>query len=343
MRRRKRPRSRKCKIQLPSLFLNGGTFYDPLNLAIFQDEETNRRLNAVTPRSSPLQTPRSRNESIEVPDIDPADPLGLFNGGSKKKKKRKRKAAPPVGGPNAKVAKLTAEMPPPESSGGRRALSKRSQKRKSEMDQLSFYQFVSPAVPQPGTGRRERKRKITAATIAAAKKHPSDYRYGNYDRYYFFRDSIYGPGDPRLTIKLLRPKMFQGKDVLDIGCNSGELTIALALFGAKSVVGVEIDVDLINRAKKNQRQFLKGERCIVLEESKELELRASNPTLKNLIFVSLYFKKGMKRGLVKGGLSSCLPDELRGTRTQELTKETRDKSPKRILNKYTACEQRLGE
>ncbi|XP_065341751.1 7SK snRNA methylphosphate capping enzyme-like [Cloeon dipterum] len=274
--RRKRPRGRPKNV-LPSTFLLGGSIEDPLNLSSLQDEETNKRMNAVTPRvSPPLPTPPHRYEKIKVPQLDPTDPLQLLSGGcSKKKKKRKRKAQPPVGGPNAKVAKLM-EMPQVDCTGRR--------KRKTSIKaHFAFSEIVSPAAPQSGT---ERKRKITAASIAAVveKKYSSDYRYGNYDRYYFYRDKIYGPGDPR--IRLLNPEMFEGKDVLDIGCNSGELTIVMALFGAKSVVGLDIDADLIKQATKNQRLFLKGKRCIALDESKELELRASNPTLTNVTFVS---------------------------------------------------------
>ncbi|CAB3367311.1 Hypothetical predicted protein [Cloeon dipterum] len=241
-----------------------------------------RLMNAVTPKSSPLPTPKHRREKIEVPELDPTDPLMLLAPpmSSIKKRKRKRKASSPVG-PNAKEAKLS-EMPPTDSTG--RPL-KLSLMRKS-LSNRTISEIVSPVVPQPGEWRRKVHKKIVTASIIAAaidKKH-SSYRYGNYDRYYGYRVKKYGPEDPRLS--LLGPERFEGKDVLDIGCNSGELTIAMALFGAKSVVGVDIDADLINQAIKNQRLFLAGERSIVLDEKKELELRASKPTLKNLIFVS---------------------------------------------------------
>ena len=70
----------KKDIVLPTKFLLGGSIYDPLNLNSLQDEEVNRALNAVTPKSSPLPTPKYRKGTIEViipPNI--CDPLNLSN------------------------------------------------------------------------------------------------------------------------------------------------------------------------------------------------------------------------------------------------------------------------
>lgn len=64
----------------PTKFLLGGNICDPLNLNSMQDEEINRAMNAVTPKSSPLPTPKHKKEVIEViipPNI--CDPLNLTN------------------------------------------------------------------------------------------------------------------------------------------------------------------------------------------------------------------------------------------------------------------------
>lgn len=64
----------------PTKFLLGGNICDPLNLNSMQDEEINRAMNAVTPKSSPLPTPKHKKEIIEViipPNI--CDPLNLTN------------------------------------------------------------------------------------------------------------------------------------------------------------------------------------------------------------------------------------------------------------------------
>lgn len=65
-------------VSSPSRFLLGGNVRDPLNLASLNDEDVNRLLNAVTPKSSPIPTPAHRKEAVEV--IIPSniyDPLNL--------------------------------------------------------------------------------------------------------------------------------------------------------------------------------------------------------------------------------------------------------------------------
>lgn len=65
---------------LPSKFLLGGNIKDPLNLNSLQDEEINRAMNAVTPKTSPVPTPPRKKAQIEV--IIPKnirDPLGLID------------------------------------------------------------------------------------------------------------------------------------------------------------------------------------------------------------------------------------------------------------------------
>ncbi|KAJ0606430.1 putative bin3-type S-adenosyl-L-methionine binding domain, RNA methyltransferase Bin3 [Helianthus annuus] len=46
--------------------------------------------------------------------------------------------------------------------------------------------------------------------------------------------------DPR--IKIMRKEWFEGKNCLDIGCNSGLITITIAKkFGCQKIVGIDID------------------------------------------------------------------------------------------------------
>ena len=51
------------------------------------------------------------------------------------------------------------------------------------------------------------------------------FEYGNYNRYYGYRN-VDSAEDHRL--KFLNPEWFRGKDVLDIGCNVGHMTLAVA-------------------------------------------------------------------------------------------------------------------
>lgn len=53
--------------------------------------------------------------------------------------------------------------------------------------------------------------------------------------------------------------MFEGKDVLDIGCNSGFVTLTIARdFYPKRIVGIDVDSRLIEHAKRNVYHFLNG-------------------------------------------------------------------------------------
>eukprot|EP00250_Pteridium_aquilinum_P025879 c3177_g1_i1 orf=19-1080(+) len=73
--------------------------------------------------------------------------------------------------------------------------------------------------------------------------------YGNYDYYYGYRVLKDLEDDPRL--KHFKQEWFEGKDCLDVGCNAGNLTISIAKnFSCKTMVGVDIDKGLVDRACK---------------------------------------------------------------------------------------------
>ncbi|KIK94723.1 hypothetical protein PAXRUDRAFT_142254 [Paxillus rubicundulus Ve08.2h10] len=75
--------------------------------------------------------------------------------------------------------------------------------------------------------------------------------YGNYHGYYAKRPSI---RDHRLA--LLPPAFFVGKHVLDMGCNEGWVTCEIAQsWGARRVVGVDIDDALVRAAWKRRRSL----------------------------------------------------------------------------------------
>lgn len=75
-------------------------------------------------------------------------------------------------------------------------------------------------------------------------------------RYYGYRNPQHEV-DIRLKCFEERKELFQGKDVLDIGCNIGHITLIVARdFGAKSVVGLDIDRKLVAIARKNIRHYV---------------------------------------------------------------------------------------
>uniref|UniRef100_A0A1E1X5J9 RNA methyltransferase n=1 Tax=Amblyomma aureolatum TaxID=187763 RepID=A0A1E1X5J9_9ACAR len=310
----------------PTKFLLGGNINDPLNLASFADDEVNKRANAVTPKSSPVPTPRHRTQ-VEVlipPNIN--DPLNLNTGediefklvspGARKRKRRyKRKsrseddpaadasATTPedassaattsstgattavAGDPESTSAATDSTMPPATPSPATPATTSRKTSSGNNAGAPAALtssatpstaavasgapavdKIVSPVVPQGSPvkfPRRksagESRRSINAARSAASRQvhfRPKDahFQYGNYNRYYGYRNGG-GQEDPRL--KAMKAEWFRGRDVLDIGCNVGHLTLSLARdFKPRKVIGLDIDGGLIRAARRNVRHYL---------------------------------------------------------------------------------------
>ncbi|GMF23596.1 unnamed protein product [Phytophthora fragariaefolia] len=94
------------------------------------------------------------------------------------------------------------------------------------------------------------------------KKIPKQQRVGNFRSYYTYRLGQKHQGeledDPRLAA--LDKFWFEGKRGLDIGCNSGELTIAIAKRLAPSyLLGVDVDPQLVSRARGHLKDILRQE------------------------------------------------------------------------------------
>lgn len=104
--------------------------------------------------------------------------------------------------------------------------------------------------PKTGSGLRQQQQQ----PYSQAKEPQKKFQYGNYNKYYGYRN----PGnseDPR--VRVLRPEWFEGKDVLDLGCNSGHLTLYIAkMLRPARILGLDIDGGLIHAARKNIRHYL---------------------------------------------------------------------------------------
>lgn len=110
------------------------------------------------------------------------------------------------------------------------------------------------------------------------KRKRHEYKYGNYHNYYAKRlGAGEQPSDFRLEILESHPEYFREKKVLDIGCNSGFITINLAkkLLPA-SILGIDIDQSLIETA----RRLLQKEKT---EDIPDDEKKALN----NVIFIKV--------------------------------------------------------
>lgn len=106
-------------------------------------------------------------------------------------------------------------------------------------------------LPVPAKRARE-----SVALVGSTKKL---FIYGNYDRYYGYRNApssavVIGCDaefrDIRLDAFRAHPNLFEAADCLDIGCNRGSVSLAVAgRMGARSMVGIDIDKSLIGQAR----------------------------------------------------------------------------------------------
>lgn len=100
--------------------------------------------------------------------------------------------------------------------------------------------FYEPAAPQA----RQQQHHNSQQSSGYDKK-----LHGNFVGYYTRRREDLSGLDPRLA--LLPRDWFEGKKVLDVGCNSGMVTVEIAQrMGAARVVGVDIDEELVRLAKR---------------------------------------------------------------------------------------------
>lgn len=129
----------------------------------------------------------------------------------------------------------------------RRRTSSKSEGRQGSPEKgKTLASVVIPAKPQGGTAK--------PPCLGPQGKEKSRFQYGNYCRYYGYRNP-FRSDDPRLRV--LRPEWFRGKAVLDIGCNVGHLTLAVAqTLGPLLIVGLDIDSSLIRAARQNIRHYL---------------------------------------------------------------------------------------
>lgn len=82
------------------------------------------------------------------------------------------------------------------------------------------------------------------------------YKFGNYAGQYCGLQPLVNLSDVRLTVFLRHAYLFKDKDVLDIGCNVGHMTIAVGRsLHPKSILGIDIDKNLIARARQNLTKF----------------------------------------------------------------------------------------
>jgi len=280
----------KNAIVLPTKFLLGGNINDPLNLSSLAND-----VNQVTPQSSPLPTPKHRTQvEVLIPtnindplnlnsneDIDESSLISPKTKGKSRKRKRKRTdsettADGEVEGINVSVISDNEIKKCVDNTNKFQKL--RFNETKTLVDKI-----VSPVIPQGGPSCGKHRRFITdnqkgnsETEISSHNKdfkvkykkynknkskskgphfRPKDlkFRYGNYNRYYGYRNTH--QTDARFDT--LKREWFEHKDVLDIGCNVGHVTLTIARdFKPRTIVGVDIDGLLVGIARKNVRHYI---------------------------------------------------------------------------------------
>ncbi|RWS15324.1 7SK snRNA methylphosphate capping enzyme-like protein [Dinothrombium tinctorium] len=260
-------RRRKESIILPTKFLLGGNINDPLNLASI----ANNGEQQVTPRNSPEPSHKKEVEVIIPANIN--DPLNLncaeeeseANGCKCKSRGRKKKRKRTDSETTVEDDDKEKETSSPNKTlhiNLNEAISSSATK---------CEKIVSPVIPQNvslGKHRKitpekvERFQKKGFEKFNKGKKHnfkqrDARFRYGNYNRYYGYRNP---PNCEDVRLANFKRTWFENKDVLDIGCNVGFLTLTIAKkFNPKKIVGIDIDENLVQAAKRNIRHYITKE------------------------------------------------------------------------------------
>ncbi|KAI8338465.1 Bicoid-interacting protein 3-domain-containing protein [Chlamydoabsidia padenii] len=130
-------------------------------------------------------------------------------------------------------------------------------------------------------------------------------KYGNYTGYYEARRNTSIDYDPRLAV--LDASLFKNKIVLDIGCNSGNLTIALAQHcQPKHILGIDIDESLITKAKSLQKTVYSLQQP---KQSNKLDLATPLTTTLDIRLQVHYFPKSM--AVMFGHIPMAVPPTLK--------------------------------
>ena len=268
---------------LPSKFLLGGNINDPLNLNSLNDERIARVANAVTPESSPLPTPVHRKEEYKIEVLIPpniSDPLNLNADDDsdyesklisplvKRKKIRHRKRPRKIASSSDLLnagGEAKAEVEPEEGhegdisdsaeeeetlSVGGKIDNRQPETKEVETAVIETFKASASASKSQNEGKGAKIKDSSCEFKTKNKK----FQYGNYNQYYGYRN----PGNIEdLRLQYFKSVWFEDKDVLDIGCNIGHITISIGKnYSPLKVVGIDIDKNLIQIANKNIKHYI---------------------------------------------------------------------------------------
>ncbi|XP_033103891.1 probable RNA methyltransferase Y17G7B.18 [Anneissia japonica] len=301
---------------VPTKFLLGGNFHDPLNLNSLTNE-----IDEKTPATSPLPHLNKDPDPVIIPR-DITDPLKLNSVSSEDDEPQ---LTTTIFSRKLSSAKKRKRVSRGEKKEDESELCDRTKRRMLELNldtavkinivpDRNLDKIVSPVLPETVKGRKRKRveptnklskalliesdhvkeRTVTGTDIKRRKISPekSKYRrqsskdnqskqapkfksqnkkfqYGNYTRYYGYRN----PEDEDVRLGLFRKEWFEGKVCLDIGCNTGHVTLYVAKnFAPVKITGIDIDGNLIGMARKNIKH------CLLIERDAKTKEGGQFPT-----------------------------------------------------------------
>ncbi|KFM61237.1 7SK snRNA methylphosphate capping enzyme, partial [Stegodyphus mimosarum] len=237
--------------------------YDPLNLNTGEEIEFNLLSSKPRKRRRHRKSRRDDNENVlDTKDILPA--------------KEESENEPPT------QIKSSLCLPLEENHDKERKADSSAASTSSEEKVISD-KIVSPVVPQGSPAKfykRFRSRSFskdpeekTSALKQVTKRRRSRTRFqqkvdtlkfrANAQKFCYGNHMInhsnwyFGNSDEDHRLRFFDKSLFEGKDVLDIGCNTGQLTLYIAKnWQPRKIIGIDIDKKLINIAQRKVRKHL---------------------------------------------------------------------------------------
>ena len=217
-----------------------------------EDEQENKHKKETSGKKEDVVSPKVKKKKMQKAGKDVKEAKEVKMKEKKKEKSKVEKETDDADGnkiDEASLAEQKVSKAVLESSKKEISVEEVKLSSKVKEDSIKEVQKVKPSLTKESQLSR-----VTTGTKEAgmgSRKHQKTFLYGNYNRYYGYRNPIVHD-DPRL--KLFHPEWFQDKTVLDIGCNIGNVTLEIARdFSPKHILGIDIDSSLIRAANKYLR------------------------------------------------------------------------------------------
>jgi 7SK snRNA methylphosphate capping enzyme len=246
---------------------------DPLNLNSGEDASCSKKkkrnkhkrksedstVNLLPQKESEKRRGLMEALKIEIDDTFPSVPMQLDDSPQNESGKLKFKK------PDTIVSPVIPQISPRNRRFRRRTLSMSDARPDYQPSQTISRSILRTSLSPPRQGAleiedftpvRKFKRQISQKSDKPQKKNRRNTKfiYGNYNRYYGYRNPE-AEEDNRL--ECMKREWFEGKDVLDIGCNVGHITLAIGKrFHPRKIVGIDIDRTLVTAARKNIRNYI---------------------------------------------------------------------------------------